>query len=46
MTEMGFEIRINGCFYADKPPRPLDEIEADIARLEREIAGLLEGLVG
>jgi type I restriction enzyme M protein len=28
-----------------KPPRQLAEIEADIATLEGEIAGLLKGLV-
>ncbi len=27
------------------PPRPLDEIEADITALEGEITGLLKGLV-
>ena len=41
-TKVGYEIPINRHFYVYKPPRPLDEIEADIAKLEREIAGLLE----
>ena len=45
-TKVGYEIPINRHFYVYKPPRPLDEIEADITRLEGEIAGLLKGLVG
>ena len=44
-TKVGYEIPINRHFYVYKPPRPLDHIEADITRLEGEIAGLLEGLV-
>jgi type I restriction enzyme M protein len=44
-TKVGYEIPINRHFYVYKPPRPLTEIEADIAALEGEIAGLLEGLV-
>jgi len=45
-TKVGYEIPINRHFYVYKPPRPLDEIEADITRLEGEIAGLLKGVVG
>ena len=44
-TKVGYEIPINRHFYVYKPPRPLDQIEADITELEGEIAGLLEGLV-
>ena len=44
-TKVGYEIPINRHFYVYKPPRPLDEIEADITRIEEEIAGLLKGLV-
>ena len=44
-TKVGFEIPINRHFYVYKPPRPLDEIETDITRLEGKIAGLLKGLV-
>ncbi len=44
-TKIGYEIPINRHFYVYKPPRPLDQIEADITRLEGEIAGLLKGLV-
>ena len=44
-TKVGYEIPINRHFYVYKPPRPLDEIEADLTKLEGEIAGLLKGLV-
>ena len=44
-TRVGYEIPINRHFYVYKPPRPLDEIEADIKELEGEINGLLQGLV-
>lgn len=43
-TKVGYEIPINRHFYVYKPPRPLTEIETDIAELEGEIAGLLKGL--
>ncbi|WP_200248687.1 hypothetical protein [Thiococcus pfennigii] len=42
---VGYEIPVNRHTYIYKPPRPLDEIEADINTLEGEIAGLLRGLV-
>ena len=45
-TKVGYEIPINRHFYVYKPPRRLDQIEEDITKLEGEIAGLLEGLVG
>ena len=44
-TKVGYEIPVNRHFYVYKPPRPLDQIEADITSLEGEIAGLLKGLV-
>ena len=44
-TKVGYEIPINRHFYVYKPPRPLEDIEADITALEGEIAGLLKGLV-
>ena len=44
-TKVGYEIPVNRHFYVYKPPRSIDQIEADIARLEGEIAGLLKGLV-
>ena len=43
-TKVGYEIPINRHFYVYQPPRPLDEIEADVLALENEIAGLLKGL--
>ncbi|TBD36641.1 type I restriction-modification system subunit M [Rhizobium ruizarguesonis] len=44
-TKISYEIPVNRHFYVYKPPRALDEIEADIINLEGEIAGLLTGLV-
>jgi type I restriction enzyme M protein len=44
-TKVGYEIPINRHFYVYKPPRPLPNIEADIRRLEGEIADLLKGLL-
>jgi len=44
-TKIGYEIPVNRHFYVYKPPRPLPEIEADINRLEGEIAELLKGLM-
>jgi type I restriction enzyme M protein len=44
-TKVSYEIPINRHFYVYKPPRPLNEIEADINALEGEIAALLRGLV-
>ena len=43
-TKVGYEIPINRHFYVHKPPRPLQEIGADIDKLEGEIAELLKGL--
>lgn len=43
-TKVGYEIPINRHFYVYKPPRPLVEIEGDIATLEEDIATLLKGL--
>ena len=45
-TKVGYEIPINRHFYVYRPPRPLDQIEADITGLEGEVARLLKGLVG
>ncbi len=42
-TKIGYEIPFNRHFYVYEPPRPLEEIEADIKALEQEIvAGLAE----
>ncbi|NPV58625.1 MAG: SAM-dependent DNA methyltransferase [Actinobacteria bacterium] len=35
--KVGYEINFNRYFYKYEPPRPLEEIEADIRELEREI---------
>ena len=34
---VGYEIDFNRYFYEYQPPRPLEEIEADIKTLEKEI---------
>ncbi len=44
-SKVGYEIPINRHFYVYKPPRALDRLEADITKLEGEIAALLKGLV-
>ncbi len=43
-TKVGYEVPFNRHFHVYKPPRPLDEIQADIAQIEEEIAELLKGL--
>lgn len=40
-TKIGYEIPFNREFYVYEPPRPLEEIEADIKGLEEEIIRLL-----
>lgn len=40
-TKVGYEINFNRYFYTYTPPRPLEEIEADLKEIEGEIAGLL-----
>ena len=44
-TKVGYEIPLNRHFYVYKPPRPLDEIEADIKALETDILNLLREVV-
>jgi type I restriction enzyme M protein len=39
---VGYEINFNRYFYRYTPPRPLDEIDAELRTLEAEIAGLLQ----
>ena len=41
---VGYEINFNRYFYRYVPPRPLDEINAELKILEAEIAGLLEAM--
>jgi type I restriction enzyme M protein len=40
-TKIGYEIPFNRHFYRYEPPRPLEEIEVDIRKLEGEIVLLL-----
>jgi type I restriction enzyme M protein len=40
-TRVGYEINFNRYFYQYIPPRPLAEIEADLKRIEQDIAGML-----
>jgi type I restriction enzyme M protein len=40
-TKIGYEIPFNRQFYRYEPPRPLEEVEADIRKLEGEIVSLL-----
>ncbi|HVA65906.1 MAG TPA: class I SAM-dependent DNA methyltransferase [Elusimicrobiota bacterium] len=42
-TKVGYEINFNRYFYKYVPPRPLEEIEGDLQKIEKEIAGLLAG---
>ena len=39
--KVGYEINFNRYFYVYEPPRPLDEIKAEIRELEKEIVELL-----
>lgn len=39
---VGYEINFNRYFYQYVPPRPLNEIDAELKALEAEIAGLLK----
>ena len=43
---MGYEINFNRYFYVYRPPRPLEEIEADIQRVEKEIVAMLGEMTG
>ena len=45
-TKVGYEIPLNRHFFQYEPPRPLEEIEADINVLEREIFELLGRVTG
>ena len=39
---VGYEINFNRYFYEYQPPRPLEEIEADIQQVEKDIAAMLQ----
>ncbi len=41
-TKVGYEIPLNRHFYHYEPPRPLEQIEADIKALENDILALLK----
>ena len=41
---VGYEINFNRYFYEYRPPRPLEEIAADIQQVEQEIAAMLQGM--
>ena len=40
-TKIGYEISFNRYFYKYTPPRPPEEIEADLEQIEKEIADML-----
>jgi type I restriction enzyme M protein len=44
--KVGYEIPLTRHFYKYTPPRPLEEIEADIAGLEKDIVSMLREVVG
>jgi len=41
-TKVGYEINFNRYFYKYVPPRPLEDIEADLKQIETEITGMLK----
>ena len=43
---VGYEINFNRYFYRYKPPRPLEEIEADIRAIEKDIVRMLAEITG
>ncbi|KWX01412.1 Type I restriction-modification system [Carbonactinospora thermoautotrophica] len=45
-TKIGYEIPFTRHFYVYKPPRPLEEIDAEIKQLEAEIQKLLGEVTG
>lgn len=44
-TKVGYEVSFTRHFYKPKPLRTLEEISADILKIEREAEGLLDGLL-
>lgn len=44
--KVGYEINFNRYFYKYQPPRPLEEIEADIKALEKDIVAMLREVAG
>ncbi len=45
-TKLGYEIPLTRIFYKYSPPRPLEEIDADIRKVEAEILELLGQVTG
>jgi type I restriction enzyme M protein len=45
-TKVGYEIPLNRHFYKSTPPRPLDEIKAEIKTIEQDILKLLAEVAG
>jgi type I restriction enzyme M protein len=43
---VGYEINFNREFYKYTPPRPLEEIDADIRAIEKDIVRLLAEVTG
>ena len=43
-TKVGYEIPFNRHFYVFEPPRPLEAIDADLARVTDRIKAMIEGL--
>ena len=43
--KVGYEINFNRHFYKYTPPRPLEEIDADLRNAEDQIASLLREVV-
>jgi len=43
-TKVGYEIPFNRHFYVFKPPRPLNEIDADLKECTDRILAMIEGL--
>ena len=44
--KVGYEINFNRYFYQYQPPRPLENIEADIRDLEKDIVAMLREVAG
>ncbi|MPZ54629.1 MAG: hypothetical protein GEU79_18205 [Acidimicrobiia bacterium] len=45
-TKIGYEVPFTKEFYVYKPPRPLEEIDADIEKVEAEIIALIQEVTG
>jgi type I restriction enzyme M protein len=43
-TKVGYEVPFNRHFYVFEPPRPLSEIDADLAQVTARIQAMLRGL--